>query len=120
MVLLYVLNGRANGRVLRHDLDGNFVDTFTDTNVTNSIGLDWDASTAISTFLLIMEDTFNNSTARESMVVHYFQPQQVYEYLVRCQGNLFVSDWNAGSVKNLMLPATISVLFINGVGSVEG
>src|SRR5690606_3982688 len=40
--LLYVLQWLGNGRVLRYNLDGGLVDTFTDVGVTNSIGLDWD------------------------------------------------------------------------------
>lgn len=41
--LLYVLQWSGNGRVLRYELDGTFVDQFTDTEVNQSIGLDWDS-----------------------------------------------------------------------------
>ena len=41
--LLYVLQWLGNGKVLRYQLDGTFVDEFTSTGVLNSIGLDWDS-----------------------------------------------------------------------------
>ena len=41
--LLYVLQWAGNGKVLRYQLDGTFVDEFTSTGVLNSIGLDWDS-----------------------------------------------------------------------------
>ena len=41
--LLYVLQWAGNGRVLRYDLGGNFIDEFTSVGVSNSIGMDWDA-----------------------------------------------------------------------------
>lgn len=42
--LLYVLQWSGNGRVLRYNTDGTFVDQFTSAGVIQSIGLDWDAS----------------------------------------------------------------------------
>ncbi|MGX1929102.1 hypothetical protein [Flagellimonas sp. 2504JD4-2] len=42
--LLYVLQWEGNGLVRRYQLDGTFVDDFTDTGVSQSIGLDWDSS----------------------------------------------------------------------------
>lgn len=42
--LLYVLQWSGNGLVKRYQLDGTFVDDFTDAGVFRSIGLDWDAS----------------------------------------------------------------------------
>ena len=41
--LLYVLQWFGNGRVLRYQPDGTFVDEFTSVGVTQSIGLDWDS-----------------------------------------------------------------------------
>ncbi|MEQ8715949.1 MAG: Ig-like domain-containing protein [Cyclobacteriaceae bacterium] len=40
--LLYVLQWSGNGRVLRYNTDGTFVDQFTSAGVAQSIGLDWD------------------------------------------------------------------------------
>ncbi|MEZ4797702.1 MAG: Ig-like domain-containing protein [Flavobacteriaceae bacterium] len=42
--LLYVLQWSGNGKVLRYQLDGTFVDEFTSVGVSNSIGLDWDSA----------------------------------------------------------------------------
>lgn len=41
---LYALEWSGGGRVMRYDLSGTFIDTFTNIGVTNSIGLDWDAA----------------------------------------------------------------------------
>ncbi|WP_190808977.1 hypothetical protein [Flagellimonas sp. S3867] len=41
--LLYVLQWEGNGLVRRYQLDGTFVDQFTNVGVTRSIGLDWDS-----------------------------------------------------------------------------
>ncbi|MBK9270496.1 MAG: hypothetical protein IPM48_02775 [Saprospiraceae bacterium] len=40
--LLYVLQWLGDGKVKRYDLEGNFVDNFTELGVSNSIGMDWD------------------------------------------------------------------------------
>ena len=40
---LYVLQWSDDGRVKRYELDGTFVDDFTNVGVPQSIGLDWDA-----------------------------------------------------------------------------
>ncbi|MCB0523931.1 MAG: T9SS type A sorting domain-containing protein [Lewinellaceae bacterium] len=42
--LLYVLQWQGDGKVRTYNLDGTFAGNFTQTNVTNSIGLDWDNS----------------------------------------------------------------------------
>ncbi|MGW9686518.1 hypothetical protein [Flagellimonas sp. 2504JD1-5] len=42
--LLYVLQWGGNGLVRRYQLDGTFVDNFTDVAVDQSIGLDWDSA----------------------------------------------------------------------------
>ncbi|WP_431121536.1 hypothetical protein [Flagellimonas flava] len=42
--LLYVLQWDGNGRVLRYQLNGTFVDEFTSVSVSRSIGLDWDSN----------------------------------------------------------------------------
>lgn len=41
--LLYILQWSGNGKVLRYQLDGTFVDEFTSMGVPQSIGLDWDS-----------------------------------------------------------------------------
>jgi hypothetical protein len=41
--LLYVLQWSGNGKVLRYNLNGTFVDEFTNAGVINSIGMDWDS-----------------------------------------------------------------------------
>ena len=40
--LLYVLQWVGNGKVKRYQLDGTFVDDFTETGVVSSIGIHWD------------------------------------------------------------------------------
>lgn len=41
--LIYVLQWNSNYQVIRFDLDGNFVDEYTNIGVFQSIGIDWDA-----------------------------------------------------------------------------
>ncbi|MCB0546958.1 MAG: hypothetical protein KDD19_05175 [Phaeodactylibacter sp.] len=119
--LLYVLQWQGNGRVLRYDLDGNFVDTFTDTNVTNSIGLDWDASgnLYVSSYNGRYVQQFNSSGESMGRFItsNLNGPTNIW---FDDEGNLFVSDWNAGSVKKFDASGNYIGVFINGVGSVEG
>ena len=42
--LLYVLQWSGNGYVKRYELDGTFLDDFTNSNVPQSIGIDWDVN----------------------------------------------------------------------------
>ena len=119
--LLYVLQWRGDGKVLRYDLDGNLVGRFTDVEVSSSIGLDWDdnGNLYVSSYGEGYVQQF--SPAGESMGrfinSNLDGPTNIW---FDEAGNLFVSDWNAGAVKKFDASGNFEEVFINGIGNVEG
>ncbi len=97
--LLYVLQWAGDGLVLRYQLDGTFVDQFTNVGVTNSIGLDWDASgnLYVSSFngALVRKFDSNGNSSGVFINSNLNGPTNIW---FDENDNLFVSDWNADSV----------------------
>ncbi|MCL6273113.1 Ig-like domain-containing protein [Muricauda sp. 2012CJ35-5] len=97
--LLYVLQWAGNGFVLRYQLDGTFVDEFTDVAISRSIGLAWDSSGNLYV------SSFGDKTVRK------FDPEGNDLGLFISAGlagptdiwfdeknNLFVNDWSGNKV----------------------
>lgn len=122
--LLYVLQWSGNGIVLRYQLDGTFVDQFTDVGVTQSIGLDWDSSGNLYV------SSFNNGSGG---FVRKFDPsgndlgifinnslQGPTNIWFDDTGNLAVNDWQAGTVKSFDSNGTLLNTLIQGLSQPEG
>lgn len=119
--LLYVLQWLGNGRVLRYDLEGNLVDTFTDTNVSNSIGLDWDAAgnLYVSSYdgRYVQQFSAMGESIGRFINSNLSGPTNIW---FDDEGNLIVADWIGGSVKKFDSSGNYVGIFISGVGQVEG
>lgn len=119
--LLYVLQWNGNGKAFRYQLDGTFVDEFTATGVTNSIGLDWDSAGnfyissyntgKVRKFSAAGDDLGNFVTANLSGPTNIWFAEN---------DELFVSDWNTGSVKRFDSTGNYIGVFISGLPQVEG
>ncbi|HIB49141.1 MAG TPA: T9SS type A sorting domain-containing protein [Flavobacteriaceae bacterium] len=121
--LLYVIQwSTTDNKVLRYELDGTFVDEFTDIGVPRSIGIDWDAggNLYISSFgsgTVTSFDTSGNSTGIFVDNSELSGPTNIY---FDDDGNLQVFDWNDGDVEQYDSTGAYIDTFITDVSQVEG
>ena len=119
--LLYVLQWQGNGLVKRYQLDGTYVDDFTQTGVGNSIGIAWDADdnlyvssyngNYVKKFGLNGEDLGNFISSNLS------GPTNIW---FNAAGEFFVANWNGGTVGRFDSGGNFQGVFISGVPEVEG
>lgn len=97
--LLYVLQWSGNGKVLRYNLNGTFVDEFTDVGVSQSIGMDWDSSgnLYVSSFGNKLIRKFDTSGNNLGIFVNT-NLQGPTNIWFDSMGNLLVNDWSGGRV----------------------
>lgn len=122
--LLYVLQWSGNGLVLRYELDGTLVDQFTDTGVTQSIGLDWDDDGNLYV------SSFNSGS---NGFVRKFSPSGTDMGLLINSGlqgptniwfddsqRMMVNDWSSGRVLQYDLSSSSLTTVISGLSNPEG
>lgn len=119
--LLYVLQWSGNGFVKRYQLDGTFVDDFTDVGVPQSIGIDWDAeeNLYVSSWggdLVWKFDTAGNSLGA-FVTTNLLGPTNIW---FDSNGDLLVSDYNGTAVKRYDSAGTYVNDFITGLSNSEG
>lgn len=97
--LLYVLQWGGNGLVRRYQLDGTFVDEFTNVGVARSIGLDWDSSgnLYVSSFEGASIRKFDTNGNDMGLFVNsdVEGPTNIW---FDDSDNLFVNDWTGNKV----------------------
>ena len=97
--LLYVLQWSGTGPVLRYELDGTYVDEYTDTGVNQAIGLDWDASGSlyVSTYTPGRVRQFDGTGTElpQFITTDLAGPTNIH---FRENGDLMVLDYNGGTV----------------------
>jgi len=124
--LLYVTQwANTNNKVIRFDLNGNFVDEFTSIGIPQSIGIDWDTAgnLYISTFgqgtngFVQKFDTSGNdmgvfidSSILQGPTNIWFDENQ----------NLLVEDWSLGIVRRFSSTGQYIDDFITGMTNPEG
>ncbi len=122
--LLYVLQWRGNGKVLRYQLDGTFVDEFTSVGVTQSIGIDWDSNGNLYV------SSYNNGSGGS---VRKFDtsgndlglfantnlngPTNIW---FTSEGNLMVNDWSTGRIVKFSAEGDFIENAITGLNRPEG
>jgi hypothetical protein len=119
--LLYVLQWTGLGRVLRYQLNGAFVDEFTEMGVAQAIGLDWDAAGRlyVASYSGGSVRRFDTDGADMGLFIgaNLAGPTNI-EFTV--SGDLLVSDYDAGSIKRFAADAVYEGIFIGGLASPEG
>ena len=119
--LLYVLQWQGNGSVFRYELDGTFVDEFTDTGVPQSIGIDWDSegNLYIASFTGDSVEKFDaNGEFIETFIdSNLVGPTNIW---FEDNGNLIVIDYSGGSVKRFDSEGNFLGIFIDGISFAEG
>ncbi|WP_420322792.1 hypothetical protein [Flagellimonas sp.] len=97
--LLYVLQWEGNGLVRRYQLDGTFVDSFTDVAVDQSIGLDWDSAgnLYVSSFKDASVRKFDTNGNDLGLFINsgLQGPTNIW---FDAQGNLLANDWTGNKV----------------------
>ena len=119
--LLYVLQWQGNGRILRYELDGTFVDQFSTTGVVQGIGLDWDAEgdlyvSAYGGSYIRRFDPEGNSLG-QFITSGLAGPTNLF---FRDNGDLIVFNWNAGTVVSFDSEGTSQGALITGLSNPEG
>lgn len=97
--LLYVLQWEGNGLVRRYQLDGTFVDQFTNVGVARSIGLDWDSdgNLYVSSFNGASVRKFDSAGNDLGLFINsgLQGPTNIW---FDGNGNLLVNDWTGNKV----------------------
>jgi sugar lactone lactonase YvrE len=119
--LLYVLQWFGNGRVLRYQLDGTFVDEFTSVGVTQSIGLDWDSqgNLYVSSFDRSHVRKFDGDGNDLGLFISssLLGPTNIW---FEDNGDLLVLDWSGTSVKRFDSSGNFLGQFMQGLSQAEG
>ncbi|MDF1696876.1 MAG: hypothetical protein P1U56_13625, partial [Saprospiraceae bacterium] len=118
---LYVLQWGNSGQVLRFQLDGTLVGAFTDTGVTNSIGLDWDAdgNLYVSSYGGNFIRKYNQSGEDLGNFISSGLQGPTNIWFGE-NGDLFVNNWNGTSVKRFDSNGVFIEDFITGLSNPEG
>lgn len=119
--LLYVLQWLGNGNVFRYQLDGTFVDEFTNVGVPQSIGIDWDSdgNLYVASFTGDSVEKFDqNGVFLETFIdSNLVGPTNIW---FEENGDLIVIDYNGGSVKRFDSEGNFIGIFIDGISFAEG
>ena len=118
---LYVLQWSGNGFVKRYNLDGTFVDDFTNVAVTQSIGIDWDnaGNLYVSSYNGDYVRKFDNSGNDAGIFVNtnLLGPTNIW---FDTNGNLLVVDYNGTAVKRFDNLGNYVNDFMTGLSNSEG
>ena len=119
--LLYVLQWSGNGRVMRYQLDGTFVDEFTTVGVPQSIGLDWDSDGNLYV------SSYNRGNVRKfdpdgndlGIFINsdLLGPTNIW---FDDNGDLLVSDYDGTAVKRFDADGNYVINFLIGLSNSEG
>jgi len=119
--LLYVIQGSGNGRVRRFQLDGTFVDDFTNLGLSRGLGMDWDSSgnLYVSTYEGQLVRTFDtNGFDRGNFIVtNLAGPTNIWFDDI---GDMLVSDYDGGAVRRFNSEGAYMGDFIQGLSQTEG
>jgi len=119
--LLYVLQWFGNGKVMRYQLDGTFVDEFSNIGVSQSIGLDWDSqgNLYVASFNQKRVREFDsNGTHLGGFINSDLQgPTNIW---FEPNGDLLVLDWSGTSVKRFDSNGNFVEVFMAGLSQAEG
>ena len=119
--LLYILQWSGNGKVLRYQLDGTFVDEFTRMGVPQSIGLDWDSdgNLYVSSYTGDHVRKFNTNGNDLGLFVNsnLVGPTNIW---FDDGGDLLISDYNGTAVKRFDSNGNYINDFLTGLSNSEG
>jgi len=120
--LLYVLQWATNSKVLRYQVDGTFVDEFTNTGVTNSIGLAWDTegSLYVSSYGLSLVRKYNNLGEDQGNFITGLQGPTNIWFDPSGNGDMIVLNWNGNNAWRFDSAGNLIGDFISNIIQPEG
>lgn len=121
--LLYVLQwSNTVNKVLRYELDGTFVDEFSEIGIGQSIGIDWDASgdLYISSYGNNLVQKFNGTTGADLGPFINSGLSGPTNIFFEDDGNLIVFNYNTGVIKRFDPAGNFLADLITGVNGCEG
>ncbi len=119
--LLYVLQWSGNGLVKRFQLDGTFVDDYTDMGVIQSIGIDWDneGNLYVSTYGGNLVRQFDTTGHHLGLFISS-SLQGPTNIWFDDMGDLLACNWNGTTVKRFDSDGNYEEDFITGLSNPEG
>ena len=121
--LLYVLQwSNTNNKVLRYQLDGTFVDEFSEVGVAQSIGIDWDSNGDfyVSSYGQSTIRKFNGMTGADMGLFIDSGLQGPTNIFFEPGGDLIVFNYNSGIIKRFDAAGNFVEDLITGVNGCEG
>jgi WD40 repeat protein len=121
--LLYVLQwSNSNNKILRYDLDGTFVDEFTDVGVPQSIGIDWDnqGDLYVSSYNGSSVRKFNGSSGADMGLFISGGLQGPTNIWFEPDGNMIVLSYNGGAIKRYDPDGNFIADLVTGLSGPEG
>jgi len=119
--LLYVIQGSGNGRVRRFQLDGTFVDDFTNLGLSRGLGMDWDreGNLYVSAYdgQLVRKFDANGIDQGNFIATNLTGPTNAW---FDDNGDMLVSDYDGGAVRRFNSEGAYLGDFIQGLSQTEG
>ena len=119
--LLYVLQWKGDGKVLRFELDGTALGPFTESGVSQSIGLDWDneGNLYVSSYNgdLVRKFDQDGKDLGGFITSNLAGPTNIWFHE---SGDLMVSDYDATAIKRFDIDGKYVGDFITGLSNSEG
>lgn len=120
--LLYVLQWATNAKVLRFQLDGTPLGEFTDTGVTQSIGMEWDASgnLYVSSYGGGIVRKFNSLGEDQGVFISGLSgPTNIWKD-PNSSGDFLINHWNGNKVARYDTNGAFVENFIPSIAQPEG
>lgn len=118
--LLYVLQWNNSQGVLRYDLNGNFVDTFSSTGIDRAIGMDWDSkgNFYVSSFQGSVRKFDSKGNDLGTLISSNLQgPTNIW---ITASQEMLVLDWTGGAIKKFDLSGNFNGTVASGLSKPEG
>lgn len=120
--LIYLVQwSTTDNKIKRYDVEGNFVDEFTNNGVPRSVGIAWDSAGNLygASFGGAFVQQFDANGIDQGMYVNT-ELQGPTNIWFDDSDNLFVIDWSSGDVEQFDASANYVGKFITGLGQPEG
>ena len=120
--LIYVLQWNGNGKVLRYQTDGTFIDEFTSIGINGAIGLDWDntGNLYISSYTANTIRKFDSSGNDLGVYITGLQGPTNCWFDPVVNGDMLVSNWNGNNIKRYDSSGNFVSDFVASITQPEG
>jgi hypothetical protein len=119
---IYVLQWNGNGKVLRYQTDGTFIDEFTSIGITGAIGMDWDntGNLYVSSYSSGTVRKFDSSGADSGIFISGLQGPTNCWFDPNGSGDMLVCNWNGNNIKRYDSNGNFLSDFVASITQPEG